>query len=70
MSSVPHLRHPGAALPTAGQVAQAEAAEHIAARAAQVAKAPLTVGQAAHQVAVPVDLLAVVQVAPVAQEVL
>ncbi len=66
MSSVRLQRQPGAALLTAAQVAQLEAAHLIVARAVQVGPAPLSVARA-HQVAVQADLLAVVQEAPAAQ---
>ena len=67
MCSVRLQRQPGAALPTAGQVAQQEAAELTVARAVQVVPAHPTVARA-HQVAVQADLLAVVQEAPAAQD--
>ncbi len=64
MCSVRLQHQPGAALHTADQVAQQEAADLTVARAVQVVPAHPTV---AHQVAVQADLLAVVQEDPVAQ---
>ncbi len=66
MCSVRLQHQPGAALHTADQVAQQEAADLTVARAVQVVPAHPTVVRA-HQVAVQADLLAVVQEAPVAQ---